>query len=157
MLVNLSKMATITKKNTIYADVKATNDISDVTISSYIEALENMVLRDLLSYAQAQNARVMHYRDDMGLEIDAIYQLPDGRYALIEIKTGENAVAKAEAGFLKFKELIRKHNDEVLSNKEHPGVTYREPSVLIIICANATMAYTTKNGVKVVPIGCVRN
>ncbi len=208
-------MATITKKNIIYADVKATNDISDVTISSYIEALENlfvikdidawtpqirtktairsskkhifidpsislaalgikpeyfnndldtfghafenMVLRDLLSYAQSQNARVMHYRDDMGLEIDAIYQLPDGRYALIEIKTGENAVSKAEAGFLKFKELIRKHNDEALSNKDHPSVSYREPSVLIIICASATMAYTTKNGVKVIPVGCLRN
>ena len=58
---------------------------------------------------------------------------------------------------LKFKELIRKHNDEVLSNKEHPGVSYRAPSVLIIICANATMAYTAKNGVKVIPIGCLRN
>ena len=30
--------------------------------------------------------RVMHYTDDMGVEADAVYQLEDGRYALIEIK-----------------------------------------------------------------------
>ena len=51
-------------------------------------AFENMVLRDLIVYAQTHDARVMHYADDMGLEADAVYQLADGRYALIEIKTG---------------------------------------------------------------------
>ena len=118
---------------------------------------ENMVLRDLLAYAEIQNARVMHYSDDMGLEADAVYQLQDGRYALIEIKTDENAVPASEKNLLKFKEVIRKHNAESSLNKEHPGVFYREPDLLIIICANATMAYTTQSGVKVIPIGCLKN
>lgn len=118
---------------------------------------ENMVLRDLLVYAQAHNAKVMHYSDDNGLEADAVYQLPDGRYVLIEIKTGSNAVPSAEENLLKFRAVIREHNIKALENKEHPGVVYREPALLIVICGNATMAYTTMNGVKVIPIGCLKD
>ena len=118
---------------------------------------ENMVLRDLLVYAQAHNARVLHYTDDNGLEADAVYQLDDGRYALIEIKTGTNAIPKAEDSLLAFKEIIRKHNKKALENTKHPGVIYREPSFLIVICGNAPMAYTTSKGVKVIPIGCLRD
>ena len=208
-------MATQAKKNSIYADVQATQNVTDVTLSSYITVLENlfvlrdidawmpqiraktairsakkhifvdpsigiaalglgpayfhndldlfghvfenMVLRDLLVYAQAQNARVLHYSDDNGLEADAVYQLEDGRYALIEIKTGSNAISKAEDSLLAFKEVIREHNRKASENKDHPGVIYREPSFLIVICGNAPMAYTTSNGVKVVPIGCLRD
>ena len=99
----------------------------------------------------------MHYRDDFGLEADAVYQLSDGQYALIEIKTGDNAVANAEKNLLKFKDIIKKHNIEALSNKEHPGVLYREPSLMIVICAKAEMSYTTLNGIKVVPYGCLKD
>ena len=208
-------MATLAKKTSIYTDVKATHDVSEVTISSYIEVLEklfvlkdidawtpqirsktsirsakkhifidpsialaalgiapdyfindldlfghafeNLVLRDLLVFADAHGARVMHYSDNIGLEADAVFQMPDGKYALIEIKIGMNSVPSAEKSLLKFKEVIRNHNEKVLANKEHPGVTYREPSQLIIICGNAPMAYTTESGVKVVPIGCLRD
>ena len=86
-----------------------------------------------------------------------MYQLSDGRYALIEIKTGVNAVPTAEAGLLKFKDLIAKHNKEALADSKYPGVVYREPSLLLIICGNADMAYTTEKGVKVIPIGCLRD
>ncbi len=34
---------------------------------------------------------------------------------------------------------------------------YREPTALIVICANANMAYTTEVGVKIVPVGCLRD
>lgn len=206
-------IATLAKKTSIYADVKASYDVSDATIASYIEVLEslfvirdidawtpqirsktairaakkhifidpsiglaaldispnyfesdldmfghvfeNMVIRDLLVYAERDGAKVMHYSDDMGLEADAVYQLRDGKYALIEIKTGANAIPAAEANLLKFKDVIRRHNEAALSNEKHPGVIYREPDLLIIICANAPMAYTTENGVKVIPIGCL--
>ena len=208
-------MATLAKKSVIFADVNANHNMTDITFSSYVEALENlfvikdidawtpqirsktairaakkhvftdqsialaalgikpdyfykdldlfghvfenMVLRDLLAFAELQNARVMHYSDDMGLEADAVYQLTDGRYALIEIKTGENAIPAAEKNLLKFGEVIRKHNESALKDKEHPGVLYREPDLLIIICANASMAYTTEKGVKIIPAGCLRD
>lgn len=208
-------MATTAKKQNIYADVKANFDVSDVTISSYINALENLyvlkdidawtpqirsktairsskkhifidpsialaslnigpdyfmkdydlfghafenlVLRDLLAYADAHDAKIMHYRDDLGLEVDAIYQAANGEYALIEIKLGVNAVDKASESLLKFKDLIKKHNEEVSKDKKHPGVLYREPSALIFISGNGPMAYTTKDNIKVIPFGCLKD
>ena len=208
-------IATTAKKKNIYADVQAEHNVTDVTLGSYVDALErlyvikdidawtpqirsrtairsakkhlfvdpslaiaalglspeyfyndvdlfghifeNLVIRDLLVYAQAHNARVMHYTDDNGLEADAVFQFEDGRYALIEIKTGSNEIPKAECGLVKFKNVIREHNKKALENKNHPDVVYREPDQLIIICGNATMAFTTENGVKVIPIGCLKD
>lgn len=120
-------------------------------------AFENLVIRDLIVYANAQGGKVMHYRDDTGLEADAVYQLNDGRYALIEIKTGANAIPSAEKNLLRFKDVIKEHNKKVTKDPDHPGVTYREPDHLIIICANAPMAYTTEAGVKVIPYGCLKH
>ena len=208
-------MATLAKRTSIYADVQASNSVTDSTLASYITALEslfvvrdidawtpqirsktairaarkhifvdpsigiaalglspdyfcndldlfghvfeNMVLRDLLVYAQAHDARIMHYSDDGGTEADAVYQMADGRYALIEIKTGAGAIPAAEKNMLKFREMIRRYNEKAKENTIHPGVTYREPTALICICANATMAFTTENGMKVIPIGCLKD
>ena len=208
-------MATTAKKSHILSDVRATHNISEVTFSSYVSALEqlfvikdidawtpqirsktairaakkhifidpsigiaalglgptyfhndldlfghvfeNMVLRDLLVYAQAHDAKVLHYTDDSGLEADAVFQLDDGRYALIEIKTGANSIPAAEKNLLKFDALIRTHNQKAIENPDHPRAVYRNPSLLIIICGNAPMAYTTENGVHVIPIGCLKD
>lgn len=208
-------MATTAKRKNIFSDVKATQNVTDVTLSSYIDALEllyvvkdidawtphlrsktairaakkhifvdpsiglaalgvnpdyfindldlfghvfeNMVLRDLLVFAEKHNARVMHYTDDMGVEADAVYQLEDGRYALIEIKTGVNKIPEAEKSLLRFKDIILKYNEKALEKEKHPRDVYKEPSALIVICANATMAYTTESGVRVVPVGCLRD
>lgn len=208
-------MATKAKKTKIYADVKATQNVTDVTLDSYVEKLEelfvikdidawtpqirsktairsgkkhifvdpsigiaalginpdyfnndldlfghvfeNLVLRDLLVFAGAHNARILHYTDDTGLEADAVYQMADGRYALIEIKTGVNKIPEAEKTLLKFSDLIKKYNDVALNNPEHPKAVYREPAALIVICATAPVGYTTENGVKVVPVGCLRD
>lgn len=208
-------MATLAKKNSIYADVRAYHNVTDVTLASYISVLENLfvlrdidawtpqirsktairsakkhifvdpsigiaalglnpsyfyndldlfghvfenlILRDLLVFAEAQGARVMHYSDDAGIEADAVYQMPDGRYALIEIKTGTNAIPAAEKGLLMFEKRIQEHNEKALSNAEHPRPVYREPTLKLIICANAPMAYTTKAGVHIVPAGCLKD
>lgn len=53
--------------------------------------------------------------------------------------------------------MIKKHNEEALADSKHPGVVYREPSLLLVICGNADMAYTTENGVKVIPVGCLKD
>lgn len=110
---------------------------------------ENLVFRDLLSFSYAHDANVLHYRDDFGLETDAIFQLANGRYALIEIKTGISKIDEAEANLLKLKSLIENYNST------HPEVPYRLPSALVVICGTANMSYTTKNGVKVIPVGCL--
>lgn len=208
-------MATKAKKSNIFADVKATQNVTDVTLDSYVEKLEelfvikdidawtpqirsktairsgkkhifidpsigtaalgldpdyfnndlnmfghifeNLVLRDLLAFSEAHHARILHYADDTGLEADAVYQMADGRYALIEIKTGANKIPEAEKSLLRFRDVIREHNKKANKNPDHPKTIYREPSALIIICATAPIGYTTDNGVKVVPVGCLRN
>ena len=118
---------------------------------------ENLVLRDLIVFARNHNAKILHYIDDTGLEADAVYQMEDGRYALIEIKVGAEKIPEAEESLLKFNAVIKAHNEEALRNKQHPNPTYREPSALIVICANAPMAYTTDKGVKVVPFCCLKD
>lgn len=116
-----------------------------------------MVLRDLLVYAEKHNARILHYTDNMGVEADAVYQMADGRYALIEIKTGMNKIPEAEKALLRFNDVIENYNARALQNEAHPRDIYRKPSALIVICANANMAYTTDSGLKIVPIGCLRD
>ncbi|CAN5489715.1 hypothetical protein BH20CHL6_BH20CHL6_02570 [soil metagenome] len=61
---------------------------------------ESMVVRDLRVYAQALDGQLFHYRDNTGLEADAIIELPHGRWAGFEIKLGSSPVvvdAAAEA------------------------------------------------------------
>lgn len=48
-------------------------------------------------------------------------------------------------------------NDKAPLDKEHPGVTFREPDYLIVICANALISYVIDNGVIVMPFGCLKN
>ena len=83
--------------------------------------------------------------------------MADGKYALIEIKIGANKIPEAEKSLLKFKNVIQKYNQKALASEKHPRDVYREPSALIVICANANMAYTTDSGVKIIPVGCLKD
>jgi len=139
------------------AALDITPDYFNNDLDLFGHVFENMVLRDLLIFAQAHNARITHYHDDTGLEVDAIYQLNDGRYALIEIKLGESGIEAASKNLLKFKELIKIHNDKVIKDTQHPGVIYREPEQLIVICANAKYSYTTSDGIKIIPFTCLKD
>lgn len=53
--------------------------------------------------------------------------------------------------------VIRKHNEKVSKDKEHPGVIFREPDHLIVICAKASLSYVTENGIKVIPYVCLKD
>ena len=53
---------------------------------------ESMVIRDLRIYAQAADAEVFHYREKDGLEVDAVVEAADGRWAAFEIKLGNRWV-----------------------------------------------------------------
>ena len=56
-----------------------------------------MVVRDLRVYAQAADAEVFHYREDGRLEVDAVVQARDGRWAAFEIKLGPRRVEEGAA------------------------------------------------------------
>ena len=58
---------------------------------------ETMAMRDLRTYADALSGSVYHYHDSNGLECDAIVHLDEGRYGLIEVKLGGEALIESGA------------------------------------------------------------
>jgi Predicted ATPase (AAA+ superfamily) len=100
---------------------------------------ESLVVRDLRVLAQALDGEVFHYRDNYGLEVDAIVQLRDGRWGAIEIKLGAGQVDAAAANLLRFREQI---------DSRRTG----EPAFLAVVCGSG-YGYQRADGVAVVPVG----
>lgn len=114
-------------------------------IKTYGLLFENLVNRDLSVYVNSLGGTLKHYRDRYDLECDNIIYFPNGRYALVETKLGGTRIKEAEEHLLTLKKLI-------LDNETKIG----EPEFMMII-TGTDMAYTTENGVLVVPIGCLKN
>lgn len=104
---------------------------------------ESLCTRDMRVYAQANNGDVFHYRDKDELESDLIVRLRDGRWAAIEVKLGNKDIEAAAVHLTKLKEKI---------NEEKMG----EPSFLMVL-TGGQYAYRRKDGVLVVPIGCLKD
>lgn len=111
---------------------------------------EALCIRDLKVYASSLGGRISYYRDRMNLEVDAVLHLKDGRFALIEFKLGSSQIDEGAKHLLKVASLIKK------ANEKNKSLKLREPDLLIII-TGGEIAYTRKNGVKVIPIGCLRD
>jgi hypothetical protein len=56
---------------------------------------ESQVIHDLRVYSQPHRAEVRFYRDNKGLEVDAIFEAADGRWLAAEIKLGHHRVDEA--------------------------------------------------------------
>ena len=104
---------------------------------------ESLCIRDLRIYTESIDGSVYHYRDRNGLEIDAILQLADGRWGAVEIKMGAGEIEDAAENLLKLRKII----DTEKMN---------EPSFLMVL-TGTEYAFQLKNGVWVVPIGCLKN
>ncbi|MCL2052243.1 MAG: DUF4143 domain-containing protein [Lachnospiraceae bacterium] len=104
---------------------------------------ESMCIRDLRIYADSMDGAVYHYRDQLNFEVDAIIQLKDERWAAVEIKMGAGEIESAAENLLKFSNNI--------DTAKMPA-----PSFLMVMTATEH-AFQLKNGVWVVPIGCLRD
>ncbi len=102
---------------------------------------ENLVVRDLRVYAQALDAQVFAYRDESGLEADAVVEMPDGRWAAFEVKLGVSEVDAAAANLIKLKNRV----DTTATG---------EPLALGVITGTG-FAYVREDGVAVIPIGAL--
>ena len=111
---------------------------------------ECMVLRDLRVYLQALGGRLSYYNDKYGLEADAVLHLDDGRYALIECKLGSRDIEEGAKHLLTLKSLVQKYNET------SEQIKLREPDLLIVI-TGGEIAYTRNDGVKVVPLACLKD
>ena len=106
---------------------------------------ETMCIRDLRVFAEASNGNVYHYRDKSGLECDAVVHLRNGSYGLIEVKLGGDRLIEEGAKNLK------KLRDKIDTTK------MKTPAFLMVLIGVGDYAYRRKDGVYVVPIGCLRN
>ena len=111
---------------------------------------ECLCIRDLKVYSQALGGRLSYYHDRYDLEADAVLHLDDGRYALIECKLGSREIEEGAAHLLQIRQLIHKYNEK------EPQVPLREPDLLLVI-TGGEMAYTRQDGVRIVPIGALRD
>lgn len=106
---------------------------------------ETLCVRDLRIFAESLNGSVYHYRDNTGLECDAVIHLRNGKYGLIEIKLGGDDLIEEGAKTLKkLKDCI----DTTKMNK---------PSFLMVLTGIGKYAYKREDGVLVVPIGVLKN
>ena len=106
---------------------------------------EALCVRDLRIYADALNGSVYHYRDKDGLECDAVVHLRNGSYGLIEIKLGGQKLIDEGAASL-----------IMLSNKIDT-TKMKAPSFRMVLTGVGNYAYRRKDGVIVVPIGCLKD
>lgn len=105
---------------------------------------EDMAVRDLRIYAETLKGEVRHYRDNTGLECDAVIHLEDGRWGAIEIKLGGDDLIEAGATSLKnLKSKIEKKSDE------------QSPSFLLVLTAVGG-SYQREDGVYVAPINMLK-
>ena len=102
---------------------------------------ESMVVRDLRVYAQAADAEVFHYREKSGLEVDAIVQANDGRWAAFEVKLGEGRADQAARNLLRLTAKV---------DQKRMGA----PAALGVITSSG-YGYTREDGVAVIPVGAL--
>ena len=106
---------------------------------------EDMAVRDLRVYAEALDGQLYHYRDSKGLECDAVLHRRNGSYALLEVKLGGEEHINAGAANLM----------ELAGNIDTGKMP--APSFLAVVIGVGKYAYQRKDGVYVIPIGCLKD
>ena len=117
--------------------------INDMNTFGFI--FETLCIRDLRVFADALDGQVYHYRDKDGQECDAVIHLRNGQYGLIEIKLGGDKLIEEGA------QSLKKMESKIDTDK------MKAPSFLMVLTGVGGYAYRRKDGVCVVPIGCLRH
>ena len=118
------------------------DDIMD-DINTMEFLFESLCTRDLRVYAERLGGTIYYYRDNTGLEADAIVHLDNGDWGAVEMKLGGNEIDEAAENLIKLKNKV--NTDEM-----------REPRFLMVL-TGLSYAYRRPDGVLVVPIGCLRD
>lgn len=106
---------------------------------------ETLCVRDLRVFADYLNGKVYHYRDKNGLECDAVVHLRNGSYGLVEIKLGgDRLIEEAVANLKKLESIL--DSDKM-----------KKPAFLMVLTGVGEYAYRRKDGIYIVPVGCLKN
>jgi predicted AAA+ superfamily ATPase len=103
---------------------------------------EGLCLRDLAVYAEPLNGSLYHYRDNAGLEVDAIIEIPGTDYAAFEIKLGAHRVEEGAKTLTRFRKKMTEAGAEA-------------PKFLAVITGGGT-AYIREDDIYVIPINSLR-
>lgn len=149
-VIRTGKKRCFTDPSIAVAALGASPQSLELDLKTFGFIFECLCFRDLRVYSQALGGRLSYYHDRLGLEADAVLHLDDGRYALIECKLGSNEIEEGAKHLLEIKRLVTE------KNKTEKQIRLQEPNLLIVL-TGGEMAYTREDGVKIIPIGCLRN
>ena len=122
------------------AALRATPDTLFADLNFFGLLFESLVVRDLRVYAQALDGAVYHYRDQTGLEVDAIVDTGE-RWGAFEIKLGTHRIDEAAAHLTTFAGRI--------------DTTKRGPAAVLAVIVGTGYGYVRPDGVHVIPIGAL--
>ena len=152
-----SKTRLRTKPKRYFADPSLAASLLQVSPSRLVSdgqlfglLFESLCMHDLAVYASAlpgaTAAPLHYYRDSDGLEVDAVVEMRDGRWAAFEVKLGENQVGSAAASLSR---LARK----VAAN---PAARNPRPEFLAVVVGAGEYARFDRDlGVYILPITCL--
>ena len=108
---------------------------------------ESLCIHDLRVYASALKDApadpLRYYQDADGLEVDAIIELRDGRWAGIEVKLGEDKVSDGIACLDRLRKKVRSNS----------AARNKEPAFMAVVTANSPFErYDRESNVYVFPI-----
>ncbi len=127
-----------------------TPQMLEMDLKTFGFIFETMCIRDLKAYSQSLRGSLAYYHDRYDLETDAVLRIANGQFALIEFKLGSSEIEEGAQHLIEVQNLIREYN------KKEKQVPLREPDLLIVI-TGGQLAYTREDGVKVIPLACLRD
>ena len=110
--------------------------INDLKLTGFL--FESLVVHDMRVYAQANDAKVYHYYDSTGLEVDAIVQKYSGEYCAFEIKLGTGKIEDAANNLLKFASILEESSSTKLQS--------------LNIITGTGISYTRNDGINVISL-----
>lgn len=110
--------------------------LNDLNFTGFL--FESLVTHELRVYAQANDAKVYHYRDSSGLEVDSIVQKYNGDWCAFEIKLGTGQIDEAAASLHKFVSIL-----DTKKNK---------PPKSLNIITGTGISYTRKDGINIISL-----
>jgi predicted AAA+ superfamily ATPase len=108
--------------------------LADLHFTGFL--FESLLTHELRVYAQANDAKVYHYRDSNNLEVDAIVQKYNGDWIAFEIKLGTGQIEEAAANL---KKLVAVLDEKKVS-----------PPKSLNIITGTGISYTRTDGINVI-------
>ena len=108
--------------------------LNDLNFAGFI--FKSHAIHELRVYGQANDARVFHFRDASGLEVDAIVEKYQGDWCAFEVKLGTGTIDEAARSLNKFASLVSPQKREQLKS--------------LNIITGTGISYTRKDGINVI-------